>query len=331
MKILITGGSGYIASHVCLELLWNNHKVLGAIKPKSRVLRVINQVKALTARNAMFYYKADVCDEVEMDRVIGAFRPQLIINLAGMKLISPTQASRLLCWNVNSGQLRTLVKTMERYGVDRLIHASTGNLSSPYETMSFIDQTKYSAENYLQDMVRLGSTVKVVCLRLFHPSANVPCGYLAEDDYSASTTLLHQISKAATKETPCVRIYPRINDYIHVSDVARAFRKTVERFDSLKSRFSVYDIGSGVGVKDIDILQKFEEINHVKVPYRIRDVLNQEPAFAVADINAATLDLDWHPIKNLNEICNDTWFSHTLGTNSLIPAPFSRISSWYLT
>lgn len=326
MKVFITGGTGYIGAHLCAELISHGHSVTVSVKPHAKYKRVVSQIESLTA-NRPIIVPADVRDEDAMIHALRTFKPEVVINLAGIKSAGYDSLSQNHLFDVNVGGVKNLLRCMEITKVKKLIHASSDEVIHTTSTMSMLGQSKTIAEGFLYAHSKSNRTIQIVNMRTFKVSGNHPVGYLAEDDYSAKNDFITHLCQTACNERPYVTLFPCYRDYVHVMDVTRAYRAALDYLKSTRDLITTLEVGSGRKINPVEVLKIFELMNRVRVAYRTGPRPADVVEYSVANLTAIKEKLHWIPTSNIENICKDAWFSYTTGANSLTPPPISRISA----
>ena len=332
MNILVTGGLGFIGSHVVVELLQNNYKVIIIDNLSNSKKSVLSKIELISNKKVLFYQKnlKDDISQIFNDQIIHA-----VIHLAGLKSVGESVNNPLLYYSENIYSTINLIKIMEQYKCYNLIFSSSatvyGNQKSPLrEDMKIgngitnpYGKTKYMIEEILHDYSKSNINFKVISLRYFNPIGSHPTGLIGEDPNGLPNNLMPYILNVAYKnnidftmeEYDCLSIFGNnyntkdgtaIRDYIHVVDLARAHLLALKNIDKI-NKYRYYNIGSGKGVSVLDIINTFKKVNKISLPYQIceRRVGDLEEVFC--DTNKSIKELGFKPKYNLSDMCQHSW------------------------
>lgn len=326
MNVLVTGGSGFIGSHTCLELLNLGHSVVVVDNLCNSSREALKRVEALTGKTIPFY-EQDVRDEEALSRVFDAHPIDCAIHFAGLKAVGESVAKPLEYYSNNLNSTLNLCKVMSAHGVKRLVFSSsatvysgdnemplresskTGNCTNPY------GWTKYMGEQILRDLARSDPEWSVIQLRYFNPVGAHESGRIGEDPKDVPNNLMPYISQTAIGRREQLSVfgndYPThdgtgVRDYIHVVDLARGH---VMALDYLMSHTgeAIFNLGTGQGYSVLDMVHTFERANGIKVPYRITDRRPGDLATCYADPTKSLEVLGWKATHDLEDMCRDTW------------------------
>ena len=326
MNILVTGGAGYIGSHTCVELLNSGYDVtvidnLCNANPKS-----LERVEAITGKKVKFY-EGDVRDEALLRKIFGENEISAVIHFAGLKAVGESVAQPWRYYDNNLNTTLVLTKVMADVGCKKIIFSSsatvysgdnemplretsrTGNCTNPY------GWTKYMTEQILSGMAFADKEWSVVLLRYFNPIGAHESGMIGEDPRGIPNNLMPYITQTAAGIRPELTVfgndYPTpdgtgVRDYIHVVDLARGHVAALE-FSRTSPGWEAINLGTGRGSSVLEIVETFQRVNGVAVPYRIgpRRAGDLPTCYAATD-KAARL-LHWHAEKDLADMCRDAW------------------------
>ena len=326
MNILVTGGAGYIGSHTCVELLNSGYDVtvidnLCNANPKS-----LERVEAITGKKVKFY-EGDVRDEALLRKIFGENEISAVIHFAGLKAVGESVAQPWRYYDNNLNTTLVLTKVMADMGCKKIIFSSsatvysgdnemplretshTGNCTNPY------GWTKYMTEQILSGMAFADKEWSVVLLRYFNPIGAHESGMIGEDPRGIPNNLMPYITQTAAGIRPELTVfgndYPTpdgtgVRDYIHVVDLARGHVAALE-FSRTSPGWEAINLGTGRGSSVLEIVETFQRVNGVAVPYRIgpRRAGDLPTCYAATD-KAARL-LHWHAEKDLADMCRDAW------------------------
>ncbi|MEZ5550385.1 MAG: UDP-glucose 4-epimerase GalE [Pseudomonadales bacterium] len=324
-RILVTGGSGYIGSHMCVELLQAGHQVVAVDNLVNSSRRSLEAVERITQKSLDFH-ELDLRDESQLARVFALHEPEAVLHFAGLKAVgeSVTDPARYYDNNVN-GTLR-LIDCMQKTGVKTLVFSSSATVYGVPETMPITEtfptapinpygRTKLFVEEILKDLSAADPQWRISLLRYFNPVGAHPSGEIGEDPNDIPNNLVPYIAQVAAGKRPHLNVfgadYPTpdgtgVRDYIHVSDLVRGHQKALEYLND-NSGVHVHNLGTGTGYSVLEVLQAFEVASGKSVPYRIVARRPGDAAQSFADPSKARADLGWCAELGLERMCADVW------------------------
>ncbi len=327
MKILITGGTGYIGSHTCCELLKNNYEVVIIDNLINSKKDVISKIEKITDKNVTFY-KGDVSDKQILTTIFKKEKIDAVIHFAGLKAVGESVKKPLTYYRNNIDSTLTLLEVMNEFNCKNIIFSSSatvyGNQDTPkcVETMSLqtptnpYGKTKSMIENILQDLYISDNSWKITILRYFNPVGAHESGLLGEDPNGIPNNLMPYILKVAIKELPILTIFGSdyetkdgtcVRDYIHVVDLASGHLKALEHSFNNEPNVYTYNLGTGCGVSVKEIVDTFEKVNNVKLNYQYGKRREGDLPQIYADATKAYKELGWKTSKNLEDMCKDSY------------------------
>lgn len=326
MKILVTGGTGYIGSHTCVELLNNNYEVViidNLINSKSDM---VDKIKKITNKDVTFY-KGNVQDEELLIKIFKEHAIDVVIHFAGLKAVGESVQKPLEYYQNNLDSTLVLLKTMKRFHVKKIIFSSSatvygansnvpfkedyevGGTTNPYGT------SKLFIEHILKDLSVADGEFGIVILRYFNPIGAHRSGLIGDNPNGVPNNLMPYICKVAIGDLPCLNVfgndYPTkdgtgIRDYIHVVDLANGHVKAIDKVLSDKG-VHVYNLGTGMGYSVLEIVNAFEKENHIKVPYVIQERREGDITECYADISKARDELGFRPRYGIEDMVRDSY------------------------
>jgi len=325
MKILITGGLGYIGSHTCIELLNAGYEVVvvdNLCNSKASVERRINQI----SNREIVFYELDLRDAEALNRVFEEHRIDAVIHFAGLKAVGESVEQPLRYYDNNVvGSLR-LIEAMQKHNVKQLVFSSSatvyGNPASvpifenfPLSATNPYGRSKLIVEEILRDLFRADPTWHIALLRYFNPVGAHQSGLIGEDPNGIPNNLMPYIARVAAGKSELLSVfgadYPTpdgtgVRDYIHVVDLATGHAKTL---DKLKTRAGLhtYNLGTGNGSSVMEMVRAFEKASGKPVPYKIVPRRAGDIAACYADTGLAEKELGWKAERNITQMCDDTW------------------------
>ncbi|WP_213818824.1 UDP-glucose 4-epimerase GalE [Garciella nitratireducens] len=323
MKILVTGGAGYIGSHTCIELLHAGHSVIIADNLCNSKEETIEKIQKIT-HQAVVFYKIDVTDEKAVDQIFSSHEIDGVIHFAGLKAVGESVEKPLAYYYNNLVSTMTLAKACIQYGVNKFVFSSSatvyGENKVPFvETMDLFPttnpygETKVMSERILMDVAKANPNFAVSLLRYFNPVGAHESGLIGEDPNGIPNNLMPYITQVAKGKLKKLRVfgkdYPTVDgtgvrDYIHVVDLAQGHVAALEK---LIEGVHIYNLGTGQGTSVLQLVQAFEEVNGVKIPYEIVGRRSGDIAQCYADVTKAKKELGWTAKRGIKEMVRDAW------------------------
>lgn len=325
MKILVTGGCGYIGSHTCVELLENNYEVVIIDNLCNSKKDVVDKIEQITNKKVTFY-EDDVCDSFALDRIFSEHKIDAVIHFAGLKAVGESVEKPLLYYRNNLDSTLTLLEVMNEYNCKKIVFSSSATVYGtpkalpikedfPLSTTNPYGSTKLMIEDILRDLYVSDSEWSIALLRYFNPIGAHKSGLIGENPNGRPNNLMPYIIKVATGEYPELNVYGNdydtpdgtgVRDYIHVVDLAKGHIKAIEKVLSTKE-VDCYNLGTGKGYSVLEIVKTFERVNNVKVNYKITERRPGDIAACYADPSYALKKLGWKAEKGIEEMCRDSY------------------------
>ena len=326
MKILVTGGAGYIGSHTCVELIEAGYTPIVIDNLSNSNPEGLRRVGEITGKTVEFI-EGDVRDEALLDEILTKHEISCAIHFAGLKAVGESVAKPLAYYQNNLDATLTLCKVMAKHDVKRIVFSSsatvysgdnemplretskTGNCTNPY------GWTKYMGEQILRDIAKADPEWSVVNLRYFNPVGAHESGKIGEHPNGIPNNLMPYISQTAIGKRDHLNVfgndYPTpdgtgVRDYIHVVDLAKGHVAAI-RYLMSHTGESVFNLGTGHGYSVLDMVHAFETANGVKVPYVIAERRPGDLPACYADPSKSLEVLGWKAERNLVDMCRDTW------------------------
>lgn len=322
MKILLTGGLGYIGSHTLVELLDNNYEVIVIDNFSNSKPDVIENVKKITNKTFKFY-EGDICDKEILEKVFSENKIDAVIHFAGYKAVGESVNNPLKYYRNNLDSTLSLLEVMNKFSCKKLVFSSSATVYGNPKTLPIKEDfdlsttnpygtTKLVIEGILKDLYKSDSSWNITILRYFNPIGAHSSGLIGENPNDIPNNLMPYIVKVATGIYPKLNIFGNdydtidgtgVRDYIHVVDLAKGHVKAIEHFDNL----SIYNLGTGHGYSVLDLVNTFMKINNVNIPYEITDRRPGDVAACYADASKALEKLEWEATKTLEDMCRDAY------------------------
>ena len=325
MKVLVTGGAGYIGSHTSLELLNGGHDVVILDNLSNSSAEAVSRIEALSGKKTAFY-QADVRDKETLRKIFQAHKIDWVIHFAGLKAVGESCAKPIEYYDNNLYGTLCLLEVMKEAGVKKLIFSSSATVYGTPETLPLTENSKtggttnpygtskYFQEIMLEDVYKSDPTWTVVLLRYFNPVGAHESGMIGEDPKGIPNNLTPFIAKVAIGELPEIGVfgndYPTkdgtgVRDYIHVVDLAKGH---VAAMDNVKkSGVYVYNLGTGDGYSVLEVIAAFEKACGKKLPYSFKPRRAGDIAECYADASKAKRELGWEAKLGIDEMCASLW------------------------
>lgn len=323
MNILVTGGLGFIGSHTVIELIEHNHKVVIVDNLINSKIEVLSHLETL-AKQSIPFYQIDVTDEEALTQVFKENRFDGIIHFAGLKSVGESVEKPIEYYLNNLVSTMVMSKLAQKFSVDKFVFSSSatvyGDQDSPLretldlkETTNPYGETKAMGERILKDASKVNTKLSVSILRYFNPVGAHPSGLIGEDPNGIPNNLMPFITKVAKRELDHLNIFgddydtidgTGVRDYIHVVDVARGH---VAALELVRAGVHTYNLGSGKGTSVLEIINIFEKVNEVKIPYKIVPRRSGDIATCFADVTKVKNELGWQTTLGIEDMCRDMW------------------------
>lgn len=325
MKILVTGGTGYIGSHTIVELLKRGYEVVAVDDFSNSKPIVLDRLKEITGQEINFY-ELDVCDKEKLRKVFDKEKIDAVIHFAGFKAVGESVAKPLMYYRNNLDSTLTLLEVMNEYGVKKIVFSSSATVYGDPEELPIKENarlkttnpygtTKLYIEGILKDVYIADNDYSIAILRYFNPVGAHESGLLGEDPNGIPNNLMPYIAKVAEGELPHLNIFgddyetrdgTGVRDYIHVVDLALGHIKAIEYIDK-HTGIDYYNLGTGVGYSVLEMVNAFSEVNKVDVPYEIAPRREGDIAECYADTSYAKEKLDWEATHGLPEMVSSAY------------------------
>ena len=330
MKILVTGGAGFIGSHTVVELLNAGHEVVVVDNLCNSSRKSLARVKRITGKTPGFY-KLDIRDEKKLNAVLDKEGPfQATIHFAALKAVGESTKIPLKYYNNNLGGTFTLLKCLGDHGCKNIVFSSSATVYGQPPSVPIREDfptpgctnaygwTKLMMEQVFRDVQKADPSWNVILLRYFNPIGAHESGLIGEDPAGIPNNLLPYVSQVAVGRLKELSVfgndYPTpdgtgIRDYIHVVDLARAHLKAVEKLDAAKGKYGlkVVNLGTGRGYSVLQIVKAFEKVSGRKVPYAIKPRRAGDVGEVWADPSFALKELGWKAEYGIERMCEDLW------------------------
>ena len=325
MKILVTGGTGYIGSHVVVDLLQKGHEVVIVDNLANSKITVLDSIKEITGKSPIFY-QDNLVNFGTIEKIFKEHRFDLVIHFAGLKSVSESVEKPLMYYQQNLSGTINLLKCMQNFHVKKIIFSSSAtvygdsdiakktediptgqHIANPY------GKTKYMIEEILKDVCTSDPEFSAVALRYFNPIGNHSSGLLGEDPNGIPNNLMPYVMKVATKELEELSIYGNDynthdgtcrRDFIHVSDLSNGHLAAISALET--PGFKAYNLGTGTPTSVLEIVNTFEKISGKPLPHKFAPRRPGDLAEIWADPSKAKQELNWQTHLTIEDAMKDT-------------------------
>ena len=311
MRVLVTGGTGYIGSHTVVELINNNYDVVVVDNFSNSKPIVLDKLREITGQEIKFY-EVDLCEKDKLRTVFEENDIDAVIHFAGYKAVGESVEKPLMYYRNNIDSTLSLLEIMSEFGVKKIVFSSSATVygdpevlpikeTSRLSTTNAYGSTKLYIEGILKDLYVSDNEWSIAILRYFNPVGAHKSGLIGEDPNGIPNNLMPYIVKVATGELPCLNIFGNdydtkdgtgVRDYIHITDLANGHIKAIDYV--LKNiGIDYYNLGTGHGYSVLEMVNTFKEVNNVDVPYKIVSRRDGDIATCYADTEYAYERLGW--------------------------------------
>ena len=326
MKILVTGGCGFIGSHTVIELLDSNYDVIVIDDFSNSKPDVIEKIKKITNKEFKFY-EGNVCDKEILERIFNENKVNAVIHFAGYKAVGESVKKPIMYYRNNLDSTLSLCEVMEKYNVKNIVFSSSATVYGNPKTLPIMEsfetgkttnpygETKVIIERMLNDLYISDNSWNIALLRYFNPIGAHKSGYIGENPNDIPNNLMPYIVKVATGELKELNIFGNdydtkdgtgVRDYIHVVDLAKGHIKAIEWV--LKGNgIDAFNLGTGNGYSVLELVEAFKKYNNIDVPYKIVGRREGDIASCYADASYAKEKLNWEAKYQIEDMVKDSY------------------------
>ena len=326
MKILVTGGAGYIGSHTVVQLLEAGHEPVILDNLSNADKRVLGRIAEITGKEVPFH-EADIRDRAALEEIFAGEKPEAVIHFAGLKAVGESVRLPWEYYENNIGGTLTLTDVMRKRACKNIIFSSSATVYGDPAFVPITEEcpkgactnpygwTKSMLEQILMDMAAADPEWNVVVLRYFNPIGAHKSGRIGENPNGIPNNLMPYITQVAVGKLEKLHVYGNdydtkdgtgVRDYIHVTDLAEGHVKALAKL-APGSGLSVYNLGTGTGYSVLEIVKNFEEATGVAIPYVIDPRRPGDIAECYASADKAKRELSWEAKNGIREMCADSW------------------------
>ena len=326
MRVLVTGGAGYIGSHTILTLLERGDDVIVVDNFANSSPVALDRVAGIAGRSPRLH-RMDVSDESALDAVFAAEKPEAVIHFAGLKAVGESVAEPLRYYSENLGTTFALLSTMQRHDVRTLVFSSSATVygdhqNAPYredggllEASNPYGQTKVMLERVLTDVAQADPRWRIALLRYFNPIGAHESGLIGEDPRGVPNNLAPYVAQVAVGRLPEVGVFgddyatadgTGERDYIHVVDLAEGHVAALEHLRTHEG-IRAWNLGTGRATSVLELIAAFENASGRPIPHRVLPRREGDLAQAWADTTRAEQELGWRARRGVAEMAEDAW------------------------
>lgn len=326
MKILVTGGTGYIGSHTAIELLDNDYEVVIIDNLSNSKREVVDRIKDITGKDVTFY-EGDVCDKELLRKIFNDNKIEAVIHFAGYKAVGESVKKPLMYYRNNIGSTLSLCEVMNEYNVKNIVFSSSATVYGNPKSLPIKEnfevnhatnpygETKIINERILTDIYNSDNSWNIAILRYFNPVGSHKSGLIGENPNGIPNNLMPYIVKVANKELKELSVFGNdyetkdgtgVRDYIHVVDLAKGHIKAIE-WVLMGNGIDRFNLGTGNGYSVLELVEAFKKYNNVDVPYKIVGRRDGDIAECYADSSYAKRVLGFKCEYNIKDMVEDSY------------------------
>ena len=326
MKILVTGGAGYIGSHTTIDLLENGYEVVILDNLSNSSPKCIDRINEITGKNVKFY-EADIRDAGALNKIFDSEKIDACIHFAGLKAVGESVEKPWEYYENNISGTLVLIDVMRKHGVKNIIFSSSATVYGDPAMIPITEEcpkgqctnpygwTKSMLEQILSDIQKADPEWNVILLRYFNPIGAHKSGKIGENPNGIPNNLMPYVTQVAVGKLKELGVFGNdydtpdgtgVRDYIHVLDLASGHVAAVKKLKE-NCGLKIYNLGTGKGYSVLDIVKNFEEANGVKIPYSIKPRRAGDIATCYSSAQLAKEELGWEAKYGIREMCEDSW------------------------
>lgn len=326
MRVLVTGGTGFIGSHTVVELQQAGHEVVILDNLCNSKEKVVDRIEAITGKRPVFY-KADICDVKSLEEVFNKEKIDGVIHFAGLKAVGESVAKPMMYYQNNIAGTLNLLNVMSAHGCKNIIFSSSATVYGDPAFVPITEEcpkgtctnpygwTKSMIEQIMMDIQKADNEWNIVLLRYFNPIGAHKSGTMGENPNGIPNNLMPYVTQVAVGKLKELGVFgddynthdgTGVRDYIHVVDLAIGHVKALAKFDK-GSGLSIYNLGTGTGYSVLDVVKNFEAATGVDIPYAIKPRRAGDIDACYADSSKAKEELGWVATRDIKEMCEDSW------------------------
>ena len=326
MNILLTGGLGYIGSHVAVVLTQNGHEVTIVDNLSNCKISVLERLKLILG-STPYFLQCDIRNKAILERVMKERNIDAVMHFAGLKAVSESVQQPLLYYDNNVGGTISLLQAMKSCNVKTLVFSSSATVygtphylpldeKHPTNPQSPYGKTKLQIEEILKDLAASDDAWKIIALRYFNPVGAHDSGLIGEDPNGVPNNLMPYISQVSVGLLDCLKIFGKdyetsdgsgVRDYIHVLDLAEAHVAALHYLSLTSDNFLIMNVGTGAGYSVFELIRLYERASLKKIPYEIGPRRSGDVPSCYANVDKVASAMGWKASRSLKTACEDTW------------------------
>lgn len=326
MNILLTGGLGYIGSHVAITLMQDGHKVTIVDNLSNCKIEVLHRLESILGE-APHFIRGDIRDQSLLENAMRNFGIEAVMHFAGFKSVGESTLKPLMYYENNVSGTVSLLKAMQSCNLRKLVFSSSATvygapqylpIDEAHQTKpeSPYGQTKLQIEQILRDLAVSDLTWNIIALRYFNPVGAHESGFIGEEPLGIPNNLMPYVSKVASGTFDRLRVFgddfetpdgTGIRDYIHVMDLADGHLAALHYLIGGGVNFSIINLGTGTGYSVLELIDAYEKVSGQKISYEKGPRRSGDIACCYANVDEAKIKLDWKARRNLYQMCEDSW------------------------
>jgi UDP-glucose 4-epimerase len=326
MRVLVTGGAGYIGSHTVVQLVAAGHDVVVVDNFSNSKPTVVGRLESITGTH-LEVHAFDLTDRDKVDSLFAARQFDAVVHFAGLKAVGESVDVPLEYYQNNLDSTFALVRAMQRHGCFRLVFSSSATVYGdnapvpmkeeyPTSATNPYGWTKVMIEQVLRDVAGTDERWRIALLRYFNPVGAHPSGRLGEDPLGTPNNLMPLVMQAAMGRRPEVVVFGDdwptpagtcVRDYIHVEDLAAGHLAALTKLGATDERVSTWNLGTGHGTSVLEVLRAFEKACGHDLPYEVVGRRSGDIAASYADPSRAEAELGWKATRTIEDMCADQW------------------------
>ncbi|MEA4853340.1 MAG: UDP-glucose 4-epimerase GalE [Christensenella sp.] len=324
-RILVTGGAGYIGSHTCVTLLEQGYDVVAVDNFSNSSPRALRRVEEITGKKLRFY-ESDLRSECALDEIFRQNEIYGVIHMAGLKAVGESAQIPLAYYDNNVSGTVTLLKSMKRHDVRRIIFSSSATVYGVQDTIAYTEEmptgmpsspygrTKLMIEQILEDVYAADDTWSILLLRYFNPVGAHESGLIGENPNGIPNNLMPYITQVAVGRRDHLNIFGNDyathdgtceRDYIHVMDLAEGHAAAIQKWK--EDGLFIYNLGTGRPTSVLEVVEAFECASGIRIPYEFAPRREGDLPAYYADAKKAERQLGWKARYGMAEMCRDSW------------------------
>lgn len=337
-KIFVTGCTGFIGSHTCVELLDAGYEVVGLDNFSNSKKEVLDKIKEITGKEINFY-EGNMLNKDLLMKIFNENDISCVIDFAAYKSVGDSVSKPIEYYTNNVSSVLTLLSVMKENNVKSFVFSSSATVYGAAEKMPITEETpvgnttnpygtsKLFCEEILKDLYNSDNEWNICIFRYFNPVGAHRSHLIGEEPNGIPANLMPFISKVATGELPCLSVFGNdyntpdgtgVRDYIHIVDLAKAHVSGVKRLEADKKGMHIYNLGTGRGYSVLEMIHAFEKANNLELNYKIVERRPGDIAVCYADATKAQNELGWKAELTLEDMCRDSYmFTKSLKNNGV--------------